>query len=499
MKNKILGIASSLRNARWGSGNKQLIDSLKSIQNENELFEFLSVESELHLENFVKAGRGEGKSFDELYKNLKKNIGDKGLSNSETALSAALWEAQISGCDIDHISLSEFFLSSGRFQNKDILINKIMESDGILVSGPVYFGDRSSLLQKLIDFILNDESLRKSLENKVYAGISVGAKRNGGQETSLVYNLYDFVRFGALGVGNSSDTTSQYGGTCVAGDIGMAHKDQYGIKTSMGTGKRLAEVVKIYNSDFILNSKLDILFLVLQDKDGLALNICNEIISSFPNESFKVINVCEEHVLPCIGCDICPTNIDVDEVYRCIVTNKNDCFDELHNKLFDYDAIIPVVYSPTNRTNIKTSYQTFLERTRYIRRGDYLWSNTVVMPFVIEDIGGQDNYAMRCLTAFIRHHTIVSAPIVAFNYNNHLIDFKNILDSFNKLIIQTRKITAGKIVAMQSDSISYSPVGYILSADKEAEDTKLHLRSETIVKRKERLDQRSIDRNIVER
>ena len=91
MKPKVLGIAASLRNARWGGGNKQLVDSLKSIDNKDELFEFLAVESELHLENFIKAGRRDGKNFDELYKNLKKNTGNKGLSNSETALSAALW------------------------------------------------------------------------------------------------------------------------------------------------------------------------------------------------------------------------------------------------------------------------------------------------------------------------------------------------------------------------------------------------------------------------
>jgi multimeric flavodoxin WrbA len=207
----------------------------------------------------------------ELYKNLKKNSGDSGLSNSETALAAALWEVVQSGCEIDHISLSEFFLASGKVRNADILKNKLMESDGILVSGPVYFGDRSSLLQNMINFILDDEQLQENLNNKIYAGIAVGAKRNGGQETSLVYNLYDFVRLGMLGVGNDSDTTSQYGGTCHAGDVGTAHKDDYGIGTSLGTGRRLAEVVKFNCSDAVLKDGAKILFLILQDKDNVAL------------------------------------------------------------------------------------------------------------------------------------------------------------------------------------------------------------------------------------
>ena len=496
MKPKVLGIAASLRNARWGGGNKQLVDSLKSIDNKDELFEFLAVESELHLENFIKAGRRDGKNFDELYKNLKKNTGNKGLSNSETALSAALWETLQAGCEIEHISLSEFFLASGRVQNADVLKKKLMESDGILVSGPVYFGDRSSLLQKMIDFIQGDETLKENLENKVYAGISVGAKRNGGQETSLVYNLYDFVRFGMLGVGNSSDTTSQYGGTCVAGDVGTAYKDHYGIETSMGTGKRLAEVVMYNCSNAVLKTKSNILFLILQDKDNVAQNICNDIVSSFPNEEFKVIVICEKRILPCIACDICPTHIHTDEVYRCIVKNKNDCFDTLHNELFDFDAIIPVVYSPLDRTSIKTGYQTFLERTRYLRRGDYLWSNTVVAPLVIEDIGGQDNYAMRCLTAFVRHHTIMSAPMIAFNDDKGLLNFPNILESFKKLIKKVRRITAGKLADYESESTSYHPIGYILSTDKDKEDEKLQLRNIVVSQREERFIKQSSNRII---
>ena len=40
---KILGISASLRNARWGVG-KSLVESLNSLQDENELLEFLKEE-----------------------------------------------------------------------------------------------------------------------------------------------------------------------------------------------------------------------------------------------------------------------------------------------------------------------------------------------------------------------------------------------------------------------------------------------------------------------
>ena len=53
----------------------------------DELVEYLKNQAKIHLAQFVDAGRKEGLAFDELYKNLKKLKGDKGLSNSEIALS----------------------------------------------------------------------------------------------------------------------------------------------------------------------------------------------------------------------------------------------------------------------------------------------------------------------------------------------------------------------------------------------------------------------------
>ena len=90
MKTKILGIAASLRNARWGIGNRQLIEELTKCHTEAELKKYLDQQAQLHLGNFIDSGREEGLSFDETYKNLKKLKGDRGLSNSEVALAAGL-------------------------------------------------------------------------------------------------------------------------------------------------------------------------------------------------------------------------------------------------------------------------------------------------------------------------------------------------------------------------------------------------------------------------
>jgi len=189
MSYKILGISASLRNARRGLGNVSLISDIQALKDEESLMAYLKQEAEIHLENFVKSGRDEEIPFDKLYSNLKKLKGNKGLSNSEICLTAALWSAKQLGAEIEHVSLSEYFTESKRSADLSELKTKLKEADGILVSTPVYFGDRSSLAQSFINLIREDPELKASLHNKTYAGLAVGAKRNGGQETALIYQL----------------------------------------------------------------------------------------------------------------------------------------------------------------------------------------------------------------------------------------------------------------------------------------------------------------------
>src|SRR5207244_6608006 len=106
---KVLGLAASLRNARWGAGSEKLVADLATLPDKAALLAYLTKESERHLENFLEAGRRAGKDFLEIYRNLNKATGDAGLSNSEVALAAALWAALREGADIGHLSLAEFF------------------------------------------------------------------------------------------------------------------------------------------------------------------------------------------------------------------------------------------------------------------------------------------------------------------------------------------------------------------------------------------------------
>lgn len=498
MKKKvILGISASLRNARRGLGGHDLIQDLISISSKESLNAYLFQEAKIHLENFEKAGRTEDLPFDEMYRNLKKNKGNKGLSNSEVALAAALWSAKEIDVDIDYLSLSEYYSESGS-SNLDELKTKIKNADGIIISTPVYFGDRGSLVQSLINELKKDKDVLNAIKHKVFSGIAVGAKRNGGQETTLIYQLMDMLNLGMLGVGNDSETTSQYGGTGLAGDIGTMPQDQYGLDTAMGTGRRIARTVKMIGlgEEKELLKKPKVLFWVLQDADNFALNFVRNLSENFlSNIDGDIINISEKNIMRCIACDVCPTHIDIDEEYRCIIKSKKDDVSDFHRNLLDYDAIVPVIYSNKNAQDIHSNYQRFLERTRYLRRGDYVFSDIAVAPLIIEEIGTHDNMNIRSVTSMIRHHTIISNPLMVNTLNGNILstEFENNLSNFLEATI---KITKGRLLSYSEEvnHLRYNPVGYVLSAVKDREDEKMLSRKKMIVNRIEKVRKIKDDR-----
>ena len=124
------------------------------------------------------------------------------------------------------------------------LYTKIAEADGVILSTPVYFGDRSSVANKFLQV-----TARKNLlQNKIFGVASVGAKRNGGQETCNIYSMIETLNQGALVVGNGPPT-SQYGGTAVGGDQGHVLEDESGIDTAFGVGMKVAHVSEMYSKE----------------------------------------------------------------------------------------------------------------------------------------------------------------------------------------------------------------------------------------------------------
>ena len=479
MKPKILGLAGSLRNARYGPGSDQFLQDLRGIDSKDELKEYLEKQTQFRLQDFVDAGRSKGDSFDKIYANIRKLRGVRGLSNSEGSLAAALWGTKQEGCEIDHTSLSKHFPMSGDVRDGAALKTKILGADAIILSSPVYFGDRSSLAQSLVEFISADKELVKSCKDKIFAGLSVGAKRNGGQETSLIYLLLDMVNLNFLVVGNSSRTTSQYGGTTVAGDVGKMHRDEYGIETCIGTGERVGRVAKIAEKskkfDAVLSSPLRVQLWLLQDEDGSKGEAyfqkwAEDMQSKRNNLDIELVNLTKEEIVRCIACDICPTHPGTLDEYRCIITSKNDAFVKMHEKLVGADAVLLCAYSPEDRSNINSVYQQFIERTRYIRRDNYAFSDLLFAPFVVSELGARQNLHLRMITSAIRHHTIIHHPIIGMINDGQLLQSENLEEQSLSFIDKAMELTVGRLLNERQQDLLYNPVGYEISKQKNDED-----------------------------
>lgn len=454
---------------------------------------FLRAEADLRLQDFVGAGRAEGLGFDEIYRNLRKQPGKRGLSNSEVALAAAMWSAHRAGARLQRVSLVDYFPPTGPPKALDALFDRLVAADGILISTPVYFGDRSSVCQSLIEEIRKRPSLREKLRDKAYGGISVGAKRNGGQETTLIYQLMDMVDLGMLGVGNDSDTTAQYGGTCKAGDVGTAADDDYGLDTARGTGRRLTHVARLMKQglEAPFGGRLRVMFWLLQDRDGRARAMLDSMLQRLGGEvDATLLDITDSSIHRCIACDICPTHVEDDARYRCIIRSKKDDMASLHHHFADQDAVVPVLYSSSDGTGVNSGYQEFIERTRYLRRGDYLLGDTVTAPLILQEVGSQENMHVRATTSLIRHHTVVSRPMIGYRHGGRLLNGDALDKEFSTFLQSTRRLCGGRLPldaqGMAKTTTRYNPVGYVLSAEKDSEDEKLNLRAHAVKDRRAR-------------
>ncbi len=476
----ILGLSASLRNARFGLGEEKLINDLKKIKTKNSLLKFVNKQTQILLKQFFEKGKKDNIPFNELYYTLRKRRGDRGLSNSEAAISFALWSAIKKGSDVKYISLSNIFKPNDRVEKIDYLKNLVLGCSGILLSGPVYFGDRSSIAQKFFEFLKNDSDCLEYIKNKPFAGISVGAKRNGGQETTLIYQIIDSTNLGMSAIGNDFETTAQYGGTAVAGDIGTMPEDNYGFKTSISTGSRISDVVNIFEKgkskiEKKRNSKTYKLgiWLLQDDKNKKGESYINSILNKLNLNDFdvEIINVVNEKIRPCIACDICPTHIGPPPEYRCIIKQDDDFFKKYHEKLINTDMYLIAAYSPSSKEKVISYYQQFIERTRYLRRDDYLMGNQLVAPLVISEIGSNQNLHIRMLTSLIRHQTILHKPLIAYEHKNKILNEVNLLKDF-QAYLNVSKIVKNGVEAKEFIPNRYHHYGYKVSEHKYQQDLK---------------------------
>ncbi len=478
----VLGISASLRNARYGLGNETLVSDLAKINTQDELQAYLRSQTQIRFQDFVDAGRAEKSTFDKIYDQLRRLRGERGLSNSEAACAASLWGAQREGATIRHLSLAHHFPMSGGTKDAAELRRALLESNAIILSSPVYFGDRGSLSQSLIEFIAADTEIKSACAGKIYAGLAVGAKRNGGQETTLIYQMLDMVNLNFLAVGNSSETTSQYGGTCVAGDVGTFHDDKEGLETSIGTGQRVSRVARMIasadNSKAKLNDPLKLQLWLLQDdvdkRGHKYFEKWAQDIQDAAGDAVKIqiIDTTKSPVTRCIACDICPTSVGTRDQYRCIIKTHNDFFTKHHEDLIQADAVLLCAYSPVDRSRITSQYQQFIERTRYIRRDNYIFSDIIMAPFVIGELSALQNLHLRMLTSAIRHHTVLHHPLIGMIHEDEILNRDRLVKEGLSFVKQSIRMTLGRYLDDPSEDIIYKPKGYQISALKAIDDNK---------------------------
>lgn len=362
---------------------------------------------------------------------------DQVVTNSDSLVLTALYGAK-AAADIefhkltDYVGLDESYADVHVERDRmEPLADVLRRADGLVLGSPVYFGDRSSLMHTFLNFAAE----RELLDNKVVGMVSCGSKRNGGQETTNVYALFESLDHGAYVVGNGPKTC-QYGGTGWGGDIGDVATDDFGLETSLGTGLRVSSVAQVRNvaravdEQRVRNATSDpftVGVLVTRDRDGAVRRRLEQTIGDVDpggDVEFDVIDVTGSYVQACIGCDVCPTPGKVEEItgegkdYKCIIDSEldadrwaSDDLQNLHDRLMGNDALLVAAYDG-DEAGIDDVYQTLLERTRYIRRDDWRLHNLPLAAYVVRPPDTTSTYPMKIMTSWMRHNTIVHPPIV---------------------------------------------------------------------------------------
>jgi|Deesub1362A_J573_1020465.scaffolds.fasta_scaffold00708_18 multimeric flavodoxin WrbA len=416
-------------------------------------------------------------TYTEMQDEVNKLSKSKQLSNTECILASALFGAWKQGADIEILKLRDVFPPYEPFNPREIdkkFYEVFERANGICLSTPVYFGDRSSYINSFFS-ILNKVYGRYAMDGKVVGVVSSGAKRNGGQETTNIYTLYDCLRMGATVVSNGSPT-SQYGGTAWAGDVGVASEDEFGMATSFGTGRNIAKALTLLQNQEKRNTKLRVGVLITSDTPhGILKNYLQKLLDSAEDAwdcEFNIIDLTSFKFKRCKACKTCPhlgdKKIYKPQQYGCIIS---DDLIELHRKIIKCDTFIIARYQNTIERDITDVYQVFIERFRFVRRDNYQLAFAPLTMLSIEDQWSKDLFFIRVVTSFIRHNMmIVGPPLVSITDNGrNIIENENLHFNLHRFLTYSSKIVMSK-KKFKIKGENYIAIGYGDFEGKVAED-----------------------------
>ncbi|MCX6767211.1 MAG: flavodoxin family protein [Candidatus Micrarchaeota archaeon] len=117
---------------------------------------------------------------------------------------------------------------------------KLEGADAVIIASPTYFAGPPGLLKSFMDRTLTLRRKNFALKGKIGAVIVVGASRNGGQE-NVCRDILNWMLIHDMTVVGDGSPTAHFGGICVGRNPGEAEKDEAGVKTVVGVGKRVAQ------------------------------------------------------------------------------------------------------------------------------------------------------------------------------------------------------------------------------------------------------------------
>jgi multimeric flavodoxin WrbA len=301
------------------------------------------------------------------------------------------------------------------------------------------------------------------LDGKAVGSIAVGAKRNGGQETTNVFALFDCISLGACVVGNGPPT-SQYGGTAVGGGMGAIIDDAFGLKTSRGTGQRVALLARTMALDPAgTEDKFRIVFLVTRtDREGYFIDKIKNLPFSAATQ-VEVVDITQMKIARCRACSVCP-NGNLKDAYTCVIpplsgSGRRDDMQKIHRFMAPADIIILAHYNGPNAG--VDHYQVFMERTRFIRRNQFELTNRVFSAFY-ETHCSPDIFTLRGLSSFLRHNMFLVGPFYCAFRQSGAICFESVDTKMYVARLETmaRKARMARALGYNTIETSYLPVGY---------------------------------------
>lgn len=122
------------------------------------------------------------------------------------------------------------------------ILKKMINTDGIIIGSPTYFGGVSGKLKALFDRTLPLRRQGNLLKDKIGGAIAVGGSRNGGQE-NVIQQIHLWMLIQEMTVVGDKKT-AHFGGIAVARNLGDALKDEAGVETVVNLALKVAETLE---------------------------------------------------------------------------------------------------------------------------------------------------------------------------------------------------------------------------------------------------------------